>query len=284
MMYSSKSASALALVALFKLFLTQSGVAAAIRGLPIHNNETQSGATVNPTIISDNITPRNLLHSACRLSRNVCPSDGSLILFLISPKASIYEYGNEGVIKMADERDQLGNYALHIFLSNCSYVIPVSNEVRGQVKHVADESTSHIGCVECQIVRQLIASNPFAISTPNNEGNLPLKLAMKSGMGSAVALLVMGYPQAVLCDSSLENIKAFIRLIGCLSLFASDGANDGTCDLTKLLSAVYFLVKSRPDVVALGGSLSVSSRAESTGLNKNQLDKPTPFMKKWFRK
>ncbi|KAL7522727.1 hypothetical protein ACHAWX_007400 [Stephanocyclus meneghinianus] len=269
-------------IAITETTQTESGMAASVRGLHFNKNETHFGTTITRTITNENVTPRNILHSACRLSRNVCPSDGSLILFLISPKASIYEYGYDSEIKIADERDQLGNCALHIFLSNCSYVIPVDNKVRGVVKHVPDESASSIGYVECLIVRQLIVSKPLAISTPNNEGNLPLKLAMKSGMRNVVALLVMEYPQAVLCDLSLENIKLFIRLIGCLSLFAPDGANNGEGDLTKRLSAMYFLMKSRPDVVALGGSLSVSSTA---GLNKNQLDKPTtPLIKRWLRK
>ncbi|KAL3798040.1 hypothetical protein HJC23_012331 [Cyclotella cryptica] len=269
--------------AIIQTIRSESGVAAAMRNLAINNDQTQFGATINPIINSKNITPRNILHSACRLSKNACPSDGSLILFLASPQASLYEYGNESVTKMADEQDELGNYALHVFLSNESYAVPNGDEVRGKVKDDADESTTSTDCVECQIVGQLLASYPVAISTPNNAGSLPLKLAMNSGIRYVIAMLVDEYPEAVLLDPSLENSKVFIQLLGCMSLFATDGENNGVCDRTIRLSTIYFFVRSRPDLVTLGGSLLASSGLESTGSIKDH-EKSTPLLKRWLRK
>jgi hypothetical protein len=44
-----------------------------------------------------------------------------LIIYLASNSASKLEYGKDSAKRLADEPDETGNYALHIFLLNASY-------------------------------------------------------------------------------------------------------------------------------------------------------------------
>ena len=146
---------------------------------------------------------------------------------------------------------------------------------------------------ESQIVRQLIASCPLAISTPNKQNRLPLQLAMQSRqrrggeIDSVILTLVLEYPQAVLLDASVDNIKLFVHVLGCIALSNiknDDGVDrngvdeDGggvhgaaMDDATKneagaddeckpkrelhvrFLTTMFILIRGRPDVLSLSG-------------------------------
>ncbi|KAL7509352.1 hypothetical protein ACHAXN_006360 [Cyclotella atomus] len=238
----------------------ESGLTAAMRNLPPHEIESTAA---NPITNNDNMSIPNVLHSACCLSKGSCPPDGSLIVYLASDAASKLEYGKDSTKRLADEPDETGNYALHIFLSNASYSIAE--------KKAKDESDDVNVNAEYQIVKELVAANPLSTSIANNDGIFPLRLAMDMGLRSVVSLLVEKYPQAVLIDPILENIKVFIEVLICISLplnaqeHAEEGGEervvteDDVSDQSKLLSTMYFLVRSRPDVVSVSKPISQQS-------------------------
>jgi hypothetical protein len=262
----------------------ESCLAVAMRELVANQNEDTT--INNQTINHDNTTRRNTLHSACHLSKSACPPDGSLILFLASEKASHLEYGKDSGMKLAEEKDELGNHALNIFVSNDSYASEDADA------HDASRSSRANESVEYRIAKALLASHPSSISTPNNENNLPLKLAIQSGLRNVIALLVLEYPEAVLMDPSLENVKIFTEVL--VSLFSSvqNGSNcndeEGTVDgdmaeESKLLSTMFYLIRSRPDVVALGGASSLAASSPQGKADRS----PTLFrrvMKKLWKK
>jgi hypothetical protein len=256
----------------------ESALTTVMRNIPQHEIEPVHRITTNNTM-----TVRNVLHSSCRLSKNSCPNDGSLILFLASPQASKLEYGKKSLKRLAEEQDDEGNYALHIFLSNESY----GNTQKEVSVHNNGVNATNLGrsSVEYRIVKGLIEAHPSAIFTANNNGMLPLQLAIDTGLRNVVIpLLVQEYPQAVLMDSRLENIKMFTKMLGCISMAVKDrtctesedamtetideNENVDASEQRKLFSTIYFLVRSRPDVVALGGAASLSN-----GVTKKQVDK-----------
>ena len=158
-------------------------------------------------------------------------------------------------MKLPEEKDEVGNHALHIFLLNESYANPMEN---GDGDDARRSNHSHQS-VEYQIVKALIASHPSSISTPNDDCNLPLKLAMQSGLRNVIALLVVEYPEAVLMDPSLDNIKIFSEVLISISLSlknrSSTNVNEEAVvagevpEESKMLSALFYLIRSRPDVV-----------------------------------
>ena len=237
----------------------ESGLAAAMRNLPQHE--------MRAIAINENITPRNVLHSACRLSREICPHDGSLITFLASSRASRFEYGRSSAETLASDRDENGNYALHILLSNHSYASATTENPNTDERVAKDTPVSSLYLV----VRELISAFPSSVRIANNDDVLPLRLTMEVGCRNVVTMLVKEYPQAILMDSKLENIKVFVEVLICISQSMAEettngdgGAQDSPTssnDVTvkthaHLLTIMYFLVRSRPDVVALGGSVS----------------------------
>ena len=184
---------------------------------------------------------------------------------MTSARAPRFEYGRRSTHALAADQDQHGNYALHILLSNQSYASTASDN-QNTDEHVAEDVTTTL----CLFVRELIAAYPPAVLVPNNDGVLPLRLAMKNGLRNVVALLVEEYPQAILKDSTLENMKVFTELLICISQFmeektmggdsgAQSSSNSHEAAIKKrdhLLSVIFFLIRSRPDVVSLGGSAS----------------------------
>jgi hypothetical protein len=255
----------------------ESALTTVMRNIPQHEIEP-----VHPITTNNTMTVRNVLHSSCRLSKNSCLNDGSLILFLASPQASKLEYGKKSLKRLAEGQDDEGNYALHIFLSNESY----GNTQKEVSVHNNGVNATNLGrsSVEYRIVKRLIEAHPSAIFTANNNGMLPLQLAIDTGLRNVIPLLVQEYPQAVLLDSRLENIKMFTKMLGCISMALKDkitstasedamtesineNENVDSSEQRKLFSTMYFLVRSRPDVVALGGAASLSN-----GVTKKQLD------------
>ncbi len=144
----------------------------------------------------------NVLHAACRLPPSC--SNGKIIQFLLSPEVTSMENDRN----LAEERDDNGNYALHIFLSNASNLRDVNN----------DDNSLFTAAV------QLYKKYPEAISTPNNADRLPFDIATKymkkqSKVGiSILSFLVIQYPQAVLLDPSLENVKLLTSIFGAIAI------------------------------------------------------------------
>lgn len=264
-------------------------------GIDSSTNEVQveSIAAINATenheiANNDIISPRNILHTACRLPRHLCPSDGSLLVFLSSPEASFLEYGNDSLAKLAEEQDEDGNYALHFLLSNESYAADAKVPPQTKTDDVDannranDPSTTQTADIVSQIVLQLTASYPRAVSTPNNNGKLPLQLAMNHGIRNAISILVKEYPEAVLLDSTLENIKYYVYVLACITLpiskrddqeagrmkennnalqpNADHSSNENGIESMQRdddlvsFTTLYDLLRSRPNVVSFGGA------------------------------
>jgi hypothetical protein len=226
------------------------------------------------------MSTRNVLHSACRLSKRACPPDGSLIIYLASDSASKLEYGKDSTKRLAEERDEFGNYALHIFLSNASYSVAE--------KKVNDENDGNANA-EYQIVKELVAAYPLSTSIANNDGIFPLRLAMNLGLRNTVALLVEKYPQAILMDPMLENIKVFIEVLICISMSSNacsgeeegEAVNVDASDQSRLFSTMYFLVRSRPDVVSVGKlNLQQSTDQQAPGKPPSLFKRMIKFWKK----
>lgn len=260
----------------FELAENESGLTAALRNAPQHEIET---AITN----NADITPHNILHSACRLRKQLCPQNGSLLLFIASSKASKYEYGKESTKKLAAEPDENGNCALHLFLSNESY-----NTNSEKDEMVRKEAKLYSSSQEYRIVKELIKVNPKTTSVANSNNVLPLRLAMDTGLRNVISLLVTEYPQAVFMDPKLDNIKVFAEILVCISCDSAERVANNETDNTGIgnkneettcLSTMFFLIKSRPDVVVYGVSVSKLLQEPQPPPKKSMFAKMSRFWK-----
>ena len=255
-----------------ELAQNESGLTAAMRNAPQHETETA---------ITNNVdrTPHNILHSVCQLRKDLCPQNGSLHLFLASSKASKYEYGKESTKELAAEQDGVGNYALHLFLSNESYVMHYEKD-----EIVPKEAKPCSSSQEYRIVEKLIAVHPKITSIPNDNNVLPLRLAMDTGLRNVISLLVTEYPQAVLMDPRLDNIKLFSEILICISRNLAERITnnepENRNEETTCLNTMLFLIKSRPDVVVYGVSASKLVQEIQPPHKKSMFTKMSRFWKR----
>ncbi len=73
------------------------------------------------------------------------------------------------------------------------------------------------------LIARLSAKHPLRTITPNNNGKLPLQLAMQAGQKFAVCALVLAYPEAVFQDDSMDDIMLVEHDLRCLMSRASTG-------------------------------------------------------------
>lgn len=220
------------------------------------------------------VRPKNVLQSACLLPRNTCPSDGSLLSYLCSADASELEtWARESAsaergrrlrrqrlvaVNMASEADERGNLALHLLLSNESYVHGGNTEIA-----TGDDTEAHLCTLEHKNVMSLLTLYHEANLTPNGRGDLPLQIAMKAGRRRAMPGLLTSYPVAAFSEESLHNIKFYVSVLGCISVparfFHGRGVNDVSYDEERhannvlYITTMYALVRARPDIVSLAG-------------------------------
>ena len=247
------------------------------------------------------VRSRNVLHSACLLPQHSCPSDGSLLTYLCSDHASRLEVkaragANVPFDNLASEVDGRGNHALHLFLSNESYARGGNAETAA-----GDDSDAALGTVENKIMAALLNGNREAISIPDSNGDLPLRIAMKAGRRRAVTALLVEYPEAVFFDSSMLDIKLYVQVLGCISVPPDcflgndefDGRDDGGSadDATKrakvqrrCITIMFNLVRARPDLVSFAGSgtpeLNEEAAKSNEGSKEGSLERKK--MKKWW--
>ena len=226
---------------------------------------------------SHRIAERNVLHSACLLPRHSCPSDGSLLTYLCSGDASKLEVkaraGTDVPFDiLASEVDERGNHALHLFLSNESYCARGGN---AETTTAGDDGDATLlRTAENKITGALLDGYRNAISIPNGNGDLPLRIAMKAGRRQAVPALLAEYPEAVFSDGSMLDIKFYVHVLGCISVPPHDffpvygefdgrddggGADDDATKRAKIIqrrcvTIMFNLVRARPDVVSFAGS------------------------------
>jgi len=198
---------------------------------------------------------KNVLHSACRLPKSVCPSDGSLIKYLCTEDAWKLEgrsvYDRLPILCLATEKDDNGDLPLHLFLSNKTYPGGRSHSV--DVASPANEDDI-AAATERELIKALLDKNVL-ISTPNSNNELPLHLAMRAGRRQAVGILVIKYPQAVLLDDDLDNNWLFMHVLSCISIPKKLCSSPELRDTErKCLDTMFELVRARPDIVSLGGT------------------------------
>ena len=252
--------------------------------------------------------PRNVLHSACLLPRHSCPSDGSLLTYLCSGDASKLEVearaGTDVPFdNLACEVDERGNHALHLFLSNESYARGGSN---AETTTAGDDGDATLRTAENEITVALLNAYRKAISIPDGNGDLPLRIAMKAGRRRAVPALLAEYPEAVFSDGSMLDIKFYVQVLGFISVpphdfFLAndefDGRDDGGSaddDVTerakiqrRCITTMFNLVRARPDVVSFAGSGTPPESNEevdnkSNGGSKDGSSLEGKKMKKWW--
>jgi len=203
--------------------------------------------------------PMNVLQSACLLPLSACPPNNSLLKYLCSDDASKleaearddhYAATKPTTINMASEKDENGNLALHLYASNKSYVVR-----------------------RLQIIKLILNSYPSAISTTNNNNELPLQIAMRSGQRLAVAGLLLEYPEAVLLDEDMNDNKLFMHALSCISspMINMKDLRDGAYE--RQLTTMFKLLTARPDIVSLAG----------TGAKSEKDRNIQPKKKKWWK-
>eukprot|EP00571_Detonula_confervacea_P007080 CAMPEP_0172323376 /NCGR_PEP_ID=MMETSP1058-20130122/48558_1 /TAXON_ID=83371 /ORGANISM="Detonula confervacea, Strain CCMP 353" /LENGTH=591 /DNA_ID=CAMNT_0013039353 /DNA_START=23 /DNA_END=1798 /DNA_ORIENTATION=- len=222
--------------------------------------------------------PKSVLQSACLLPRSVCPANGSLLTYLSSDnvskmEANVRDDAKLPIVNMAAEADENGNHALHLFVSNKSYGNASNSKSSdeappgGSRDCAMDTNTPH-GNTEHKIMQVLIDKDPNTVHIPNSNGELPLHIAMKSGRRRAVAMLVVEYPEAVLLDDNMDDLKLFMHILGCISVPQKvcperngvngnhSNANDENQAKIQLrcLATMFGLVRARPDIVSLACS------------------------------
>ena len=236
---------------------------------------------------------RNVLHLACLLPKSVCPPDGSLPFFLCSKDAFKLEteIGPEtfercqGFDTMAAEKDADGNTALSLYASNKSYACmfhpSISDERSNSVaKAKANGSEIDYDCLtEWKVVHEIHTQNINAVSSPNNCNELPLCSAMKANRTVTLCKLLLEYPKAVLLDDSMDSIKLFMHALShvavpvkCLRASTSMQSDFERRRLTNM----FYLVRSRPDAVALAGS-NGPQREDSKTKKKQWWKRLNPF-------
>jgi len=214
---------------------------------------------------------RNILQLACLLPSGSCPPNGALIQYLASNNTFKLERQARDVdqasssVNMAEEKDENGDSALHLFVSNKTYT---------------NASSSKLACkslnagVECRVISSLLHSYRGAVATPNKANDLPLRIAMKAGRRQAVAVLVLEHPDAALLDESMQSTKLFMHLLGCISVpskVCSTGSDESNTSeqqseaeiQMKCLTTMFGLLRHRPDVLSMAGTCS-GHRQEST--------------------
>ena len=275
-----------------------------VNSLGDENNNTSDSTITTPNIGTDE-NQNNILQLACLLPRAVCPSDGSLIAYLTSIDAGKLEaqVRNEAdnnnhnsssssssslnATNMSEEEDASGNHALHVFLTNKSYAGKYDSQSssgdnsRGSGND--EENTTTPSKVEHEIMQHLIQMDHQAIFTSNNMGQLPLQIAMKAGRRNAISVLVLEYPEAVLLDDSMNNIKYFMYVLSSISdptnvyllKTGSEGDDEESTEddvhakkSKKCLTAMYELVRAKPDVVSFADSGSRKEGASTKTKNK----------------
>ena len=199
-------------------------------------------------IDNDDIIPQNMFHSICRLHTDACPQGIFSSLFKDS----------------SDEKkiDENGNTPLHILLGNTSYIAR-RNTFQNQV-HRGNNRISYLSNREFRFV---LASNRDTVRVRNNDGNLPLRIAMNARWKlDIVRDLVMANPQAVLLDKTLEESpKLMPHVLGLVA--SSNGTLDPDTDpkivdkVVKPLDTMFELIRGRPAIVAFG---ELGSAASST--------------------
>jgi len=246
-------------------------------------------------------TSQNTLQWACLLPKQYCPYDGSLLTYLSSELASRLEStvrtdDDSTSDNMASKADSNGNRALHLFVSNKSYA---NDDIAADITendsvHLKDAGpdTKENNSPQCNITEkiwmELLRSDSGAISIPNEEGQLPLHIAMKCGNRQAVALLVMEYPECVLLDDSMDNMQLFMHILGCIStqysMIVSNRNNGTNANYTgpvethqKCLTTMFGLIRARPAIVSLAG------RGEPV-LESGEGNQDISLKKKWWKK
>lgn len=144
---------------------------------------------------------------------------------------------------MAAEEDEHGNFALHYFVSNRSYI---SDTPRNSTE--VDARHMNIWW-DYEVTYKLWHAHPPALSTPNRDNQLPLQIALLAGREQIVSFLLIKYPEAALRVNSMDNIHVFIHLLGYISIEnrVMKVYYPGEC-----FSTMYFLVRLRPDIVGYG--------------------------------
>jgi hypothetical protein len=170
---------------------------------------------------------------------------------------------------LASEVDERGNHALHLFLSNESYARGGSN---AETTTAGDDGDATLlRTAENKIAVALLNAYRKAISIPDGNGDLPLRIAMKAGRRRAVPALLAEYPEAVFSDGSMLDAKLYVQVLGCISVpphdffLANDefgGRDGGSADddterakiQRRCITTMFNLVRARPDVVSFAGS------------------------------
>ena len=194
----------------------------------------------------------NVLHAACRVRHDDFPHLDKLIKYLVSSDAARLEAktrlpGQEEKreVLLQYEPDTRGNLPLHTFVGNpsCS----------------CGSASAEYEIVQCLTNSAENELEPAAAS--NDEGRLPLKIAMMSGRRTAIAVLVMKYPQAAITDENIDN-KILVHLLGTVTRLKEfnhvwddmPGLSDRIDAQNKInkvcLTAVFELIHARPDVVS----------------------------------
>lgn len=216
--------------------------------------------------------PRNVLQSACLLPKRTCPSE--LLAYLSSKDAMKLEGEvRDGIpksssINMAEEKNENGDLALHLLASNKS--------LRGSTKNILPVSGRKLLALRCEvysITKAILDSYPSAISTPNSNNELPLRIAMRAGRRQTVAGLLLEYPEAVLLDEDMNDNKLFMHALSCISspMIYTKDLRDGADE--RHLTTMFKLLTARPDIVSLAG----------TGAKSEKYENIQPKKKKWWK-
>ncbi|KAL7453907.1 hypothetical protein ACHAWC_005537 [Mediolabrus comicus] len=176
----------------------------------------------NGAVNNDDIIPRNIYHSVCRLPRNACP-------------IQIFQGLFQGYTDLEKEVDENGNTNLHIFLANTSYST-----------RTCKISSGELNC-QREACRSLVESNRDALYMQNNKGHLPLRVAMDTGRKEVLSDLIMTNYKAVLMDKRLDSPKLMAHVLGLIADVIKDRNSHP-------LETIFELVRAKPDVVEFGGA------------------------------
>ena len=211
----------------------------------------------------------NVLHAACRIRHGDFSRVHKLINYLVSPDASRLEaktrpssQEEKREVLLQYEPDARGNLPLHTFVGNASYL--------------SDSRPAVYEIVQCLTNSAENELEPAAMS--NDEGLLPLKIAMMSGrVRVSIAALTMKYPHAAITDGKIDS-KIFVHLLGTVTrlkdfnhIWDDMPSLSDRIDAQKrvhrtCLNTVFELIHARPDVfsnVGADGSAASASRSTS---------------------
>ncbi|KAL9188927.1 hypothetical protein ACHAXT_011417 [Thalassiosira profunda] len=246
------------------------------------------GSTTN-----DDSRPINVLHAACRLPRSACPFDGSLLIYLCSPDATKLEakVREKPSDDMSIDVDEEGNQALHVFVSNASYVTPSNGNNTNSDASEECDNTAYLRA-EWKIMQALGVFDKdrktgFTPSswTPNDRDQLPLHIAMKTGRRHAVAILLLESPKVVLQGDTAIDAKIFAHVLGSIAvpqfIIPDEDADMNDSNFDTIVrqhchTIMFDLVRARPDIVSLAG-------ATACGRNSDRNAAYRPGKKKWWR-